>query len=316
MTRPSPAPTRRLPRAALLGALCALGLAAPQARSQTPPAPVSVSAPEALTVHIDEPSAGVVHAEHLVTLRARVSDPTVTTALLTAHGMTYEVPVTRGEIVQEVVVLPGNNRVGVTVQRGATTARDSLTFFVQGEPVELVVLLSWASRHEIIDLWVREPDGETCKWDHRETAHGGQLLDFSQYAIGFGAQAYIRPRATAGRYRVKVHYWALGNREGARTEGELSEALAALHDHDRTAGPIPTDAQRATRAALEARLRAWARPAATQTPLHAEVLLFPNTPFARRWRFALTAQRDGQLQTLGEVDITDAMLREARAVPR
>lgn len=90
---PSTAPTRRLPRAALLGALCALGVAAPQARSQTPPAPAPAPAPEALAVHITEPTSGVVRGEHLVTLRARVNDPTVTTALLTAHGMTYEVPV-------------------------------------------------------------------------------------------------------------------------------------------------------------------------------------------------------------------------------
>lgn len=315
MTSPDAAsPLPRLLRAALLGALCSLGVAAPQARSQTLPAPGPVT--DALAVHIAAPTAGVLYGDRVVTLRARVSDPAVTTALLTAHGMSYEVPVTRGEITQQVVALPGNNRVGVTVQRGAATAQDSLTFFVQGEPVELVVLLSWASRHEIIDLWVREPDGETCKWDHRETTHGGELLDFSQYAIGFGAQAYLRPQATAGRYRVKVHYWALGDREGARPADTLSETLGRLHEHDRAAGPNPTDAQRAIRVDLEARLRAWARPAATQTPLHAEVLLFPNTPHARRWRFALTAQRDGQLQTLGEVDITDAMLREARAVPR
>jgi hypothetical protein len=42
------------------------------------------------------------------------------------------------------------------------------------------------------------------------------------------------------------------------------------------------------------------------------VLLFPNTPHERRWRFDLTAQRSGQLQTLGEVEVTGAMLLDAR----
>jgi hypothetical protein len=46
--------------------------------------------------------------------------------------------------------------------------------------------------------------------------------------------------------------------------------------------------------------------------LHAEVLLFANTPRERRWRFELTAQRSGQLQTLGEVEVTSAMLLDAR----
>lgn len=313
MTPPvAPFPRRSL--AALL-ALLALGVGLPQARSQPRP-PASPAAPAvALRVQITTPSAGVVRSGDVLQLRARVSDPTVQSALLTAHGMTYEVPVTAGEITQNVVVLPGNNRVGLTVQRGTLTARDSLTFFAQGEPVELVVLLAWAARGEIIDLWVREPDGETCKWDHRETGHGGRLLDFSAEAIGFGSQAYLRPSVAAGRYRIKVHYWAAGQREESRTEADLDEALTALHALDADAGTPSPDTQ-TTRQTLEARLRQWGRPAGPQTPVHAEVLLFPNTPAERRWRFDLTTQRTGQLQTLGEIEITDAMLRAARAVPR
>jgi len=300
-----------------LVALAPLALWAPRAFSQPRPAVPPEAAPVALRVHITEPTAGVVRSGEVLQLRAEVSDPTVTTALLTVHGMTYEVPVAAGVVTQNVVILPGNNRVGITVQRGATTARDSLTFFVQGEAVELVVLLSWAARGEIIDLWVREPDGETCKWDHRETGHGGRLLDFSAEAIGFGSQAYLRSTVAAGRYRVKVHYWAAGSREETRTQDDLDNALTALHALDADAGtPGSADATAETRRDLEARLRQWGRPAGPQTPVHAEVLLFPNTPAERRWRFDLAAQRTGQLQTLGEIEITDAMLRAARAVPR
>lgn len=273
-----------------------------------------------LSVRIDEPGGGVVAAQDTARLVATVSDPAVLTASITVHGMSYEVPVRDGRVEQTVVVLPGPNRVGVSVRRGDTVARDSVTFHVDGDPVDLVVLLGWSARGEIIDLWVREPDGETVKWDHRESTHGGRLLDFSSDAIGFGSQAYLRARASAGRYRVKVHYWSDGSRRSDRDDSAFEQALERLHAIDARlrASPPPSEAAAlaAERAGVTARLDAWGLPAGAQTPLHAEVLLFANTPRERRWRFDLTAQRSGQLQTLGEVEVTSAMLLDARRTLR
>ena len=263
-------------------------------------------------VRITEPTGGVVRAGDTLRLVATVEPASVTTATLTVHGMTYEVPVRDGRVEQTVVVLPGNNRVAVH----AGEARDSVTFHADGDPVDLVVLLGWSARGEIIDLWVREPDGETVKWDHRESTPGGRLLDFSSDAIGFGSQAYLRATAAAGRYRVKVHYWSDGARTAGRDDGAFDTALDRLHAIDarlRAAPPTAEAAQLTTeRRAVTDRLDAWGRPSGVQTPLHAEVLLFPNTPHERRWRFDLTAQRTGQLQTLGEVEVTSAMLLDAR----
>jgi uncharacterized protein YfaP (DUF2135 family) len=269
-----------------------------------------------LSVRIEEPTGGVVTAHDTVRLEATVSDPSVLTAWLTVHGMSYEVPVRDGRVEQTVVVLPGPNRVGVGVRRGDAVAHDAVTFHVDGDPVDLVVLLGWSARGEIIDLWVREPDGETVKWDHRESTPGGRLLDFSSDAIGFGSQAYLRARAAAGRYRVKVHYWSDGARASERDDGVFEAGLERLHAIDaRLRETPPADeaaALAAERAGVTARLDAWGRPSGAQTPLHAEVLLFANTPRERRWRFELTAQRSGQLQTLGEVEVTSAMLLDAR----
>ncbi|TAK32212.1 MAG: hypothetical protein EPO40_03330 [Myxococcaceae bacterium] len=269
-----------------------------------------------LSVRIEEPGGGVLRAQDTARLVAAVSDPSVLTATITVHGMSYEVPVRDGRVEQTVVVLPGTNRVGVGVRRGDTVARDSVTFHVDGDPVDLVVLLGWSARGEIIDLWVREPDGETVKWDHRESTPGGRLLDFSSDAIGFGSQAYLRASASAGRYRVKVHYWSDGARRGDRDDSAFEEALERLHAIDARlrATPPPSDAAAlsAERAGVTARLDAWGLPSGAQTPLHAEVLLFANTPRERRWRFDLTAQRSGQLQTLGEIEVTSAMLLDAR----
>jgi uncharacterized protein YfaP (DUF2135 family) len=256
-----------------------------------------------VTVHIDEPTAGVVAAGDTVRLVATVTPASVLTAQVTVHGASYEVPVRDGRVEQTVVVLPGTNRLGVS----AGGAHDSVTFRADGDPVDLVVLLAWPARGEIIDLWVREPDGETVKWDHRDSTPGGRLLDFSSDAIGFGSQAYLRARAAPGRYRLKVHYWSDGARTQGRDPEDFDSALERLHALDAAlaaAPPPPRDAAAA--------LAVWGRPSGVQTPLHAEVLLFANTPHERRWRFDLTAQRTGQLQTLGEVEVTRGMLLDAR----
>jgi hypothetical protein len=272
--------------------------------------------PRGLSVRITEPSSGIVEGP-TVDLEAEVSDPTVRTASLVVNGATYEVPVEQGRITQTIVAVPGNNRIGVVVARGAAVARDSLTFRYTGEPIELVVLLGWPSRGEIIDLWVREPNGETCKWDHRQTGAGGRLLDFSQDAIGFGSQAYVLPTVTAGRFRIKVHYWGDFAHDDDRGPWVYDEMITEL---DRLEGELarrlePAERRRLTaeRNRLRERLDRWSTPGAPQTAVRAEVVLFPGTRSERRWRFDVLVHRTGQLATLGEVEIDEQMIRAARS---
>jgi uncharacterized protein YfaP (DUF2135 family) len=270
-----------------------------------------------LTVKITEPTNGVLEADYTVELRARVSDPRVRTALLAVNGAVYDVPVRGGRIKQTVVAVPGNNRVGIVVRRGGRVARDSLTFYLRGARTDLIVLLTWPTRGEIIDLWVREPGGETCKWDHRQTGSGGRLLDFSEDAIGFGSQAFVLPRIRAGRYRIKVHYWGAYGRDDARGFWAYSELMERLDRLDaglgRKLAPARREALRRKRAALARRLDRWASPAAPQTRVRGEAILFPGTRHERRWRFAVTSQRTGQLLSLGEAEVSAAMIRAARA---
>lgn len=281
--------------------------------SEAQPTPTTRS--EALRVTIEAPQAGIVDAEFTTGFSAVVSDPRVRSALLTVNGLAYEVPVRDGRVTQNLVVVPGNNRVALTVTRGGITASEATTFFLRGPSVDLVVLLGWASRGEIIDLWTREPSGETCKWDHRETRSGGRLLDFSNDAIGFGSQAYVLPTVLPGRYRVKIHYWSAAAWDDERGDVDFASALTRLAD-------IGTELAHVTgydrlllleeRSELERRLDRWAEPAASQTPVHAEVVLFPNTPHERRWRFERVTSRTGSLDTLGEVEVSAEMIRAAR----
>ena len=268
-----------------------------------------------LEVRIVAPHGGVVPGP-TVELVAEVSDPRATEAMLVANGASYHVPIEQGRIEQRIVAVPGNNRVGVVVRHGRRIARDSTTFRYEGEPIDLVVLLTWPSRGEIVDLWVREPGGETCKWDHRETASGGRLLDFSTDAIGFGSQAFVLPEARAGSFRIKVHYWGAYSEEDQRGHYQYDELMRAVEDLDGRIAALPAGRARRT---LEAERRRtidqidrWATPAAPQTPVHAEVVLFPGTRSERRWRFDVTVHRVGQLTTLGQVEIAEEMIRAAR----
>lgn len=269
-----------------------------------------------LTVTIEAPLGGVEDADHTTQLRATVSDPTITTATLSLNGASYEVPVEGGVISQILVVFPGVNRVGLRVARGTSSAESSVTWTVRGERTELMIIATWQARGEIIDLWTREPGGETCKWDHRSTESGGRLLDFSADAIGFGSQAYVATEVRPGTYRVKLHYWGSSATEDQRDSNEYVRLLDELDAaEERLASAVP-----ALRATLEAQrddarraLDAWAEPAAPQTPVHVEAVLFPGTPHERRFRFDRVIQRDGHLETLGEIEIDAAMVRAARA---
>lgn len=278
-----------------------------------------------LRVTITEPSAGIVPSDFTTHLAATLSDPTLQTAVLSVNGAEYEVPVEHGRVDQNVVIVPGNNRLGVVARRGAETARDSVTFLAQGETAELMIVLTWQSRGEIIDLWVREPSGQTCKWDRRNTEHGS-LLDFSTSAIGFGSQAYVSREVGPGRYRVKVHYWGAYDEDDARGRWTYDDLILRLDELTapppaRPAAPVPGQtplptepgARAAERRRVEEALDAWAAPGAPQTPLRAEAILFPGTRHERRWRFDLVVQRTGQLVGLGEVEITADMIRAARA---
>jgi hypothetical protein len=266
------------------------------AMAGTQPTPAT----DPLTISIESPHAGIVDGPEL-RLEASISDPAITEATLTVNGSSYAVPVREGRIDQEILAVPGNNRVGIVVVRGAVVARRSVTFRYRGEPMDLVVLLTWKARGEIIDLWVREPDGETCKWDHRRTKSSGRLLDFSQDAIGFGSQGFVLPAVQAGRYRIKVHYWAASAWNKERHWFELDGELQEL---DEASGPA--------RDKLIAQLDDWATPAAPQTPVHAEVIAFPGTSQEHRWRFEVVLDRPGKLVTLGEVEISEVMIRSAR----
>jgi len=70
---------------------------------------------------------------------------------------------------------------------------------------DLRVTISWNTDDTDIDLWVIEPDGEKCFYQHRQTKSGGELSeDMTQ---GYGPERYRVGTLAKGTYRVMVHYF-------------------------------------------------------------------------------------------------------------
>jgi hypothetical protein len=70
---------------------------------------------------------------------------------------------------------------------------------------DLRVTISWNTDATDVDLWVIEPDGTKCFYQHNRTKNGGELsADMTQ---GYGPERYRVASASKGTYRVLVNYF-------------------------------------------------------------------------------------------------------------
>ncbi|MCY1075802.1 VIT domain-containing protein [Archangium lansingense] len=83
----------------------------------------------------------------------------------------------------------------------------------------------WNSDSTDIDLWVVEPNGEKCAYDHKRTSLGGEL--YWDVTDGLGPELYHARKASQGTYHVMVHYY------GSRSQrGVVPTALLLVTDHN------------------------------------------------------------------------------------
>ncbi|AFE06665.1 hypothetical protein COCOR_05942 [Corallococcus coralloides DSM 2259] len=80
--------------------------------------------------------------------------------------------------------------------------------FAEARPIDYQLTTHWNSDSTDIDLWVIEPDGEKCFYQHKQTSLGGQL--YWDITDGLGPELYHARKAAPGPYHVLVHYY--GNR--------------------------------------------------------------------------------------------------------
>ncbi len=70
---------------------------------------------------------------------------------------------------------------------------------------DLRVTISWNTDATDVDLWVIEPDGTKCFYQHNRTKSGGELSQ--DQTQGYGPERYQVVRAQPGVYTVFVHYF-------------------------------------------------------------------------------------------------------------
>jgi hypothetical protein len=70
---------------------------------------------------------------------------------------------------------------------------------------DLRVTISWNTDATDVDLWVIEPSGEKCYYQHNRTSSGGELSQ--DQTQGYGPERYQIAKARPGTYTVLVHYF-------------------------------------------------------------------------------------------------------------
>lgn len=72
-------------------------------------------------------------------------------------------------------------------------------------PVDIRVVINWNKDNTDIDLWVTDPKGEDCSYQHKSTAIGGRISnDFRQ---GFGPEQFLLKKAIKGKYKIKTNFF-------------------------------------------------------------------------------------------------------------
>lgn len=72
-------------------------------------------------------------------------------------------------------------------------------------PVDIRVVINWNKDNTDIDLWVTDPKGEDCSYQHKSTEIGGRLSnDFTQ---GFGPEQFLLKKAVKGKYKIRTNFF-------------------------------------------------------------------------------------------------------------
>lgn len=72
-------------------------------------------------------------------------------------------------------------------------------------PCDIRVVVTWDTDNCDLDLWVTDPNGELCKYDHSRTAMGGLIS--RDFTGGYGPEEFLLKKATKGKYKVQINYY-------------------------------------------------------------------------------------------------------------
>lgn len=75
--------------------------------------------------------------------------------------------------------------------------------------VDLRVVLTWDTDMADMDLWVVEPSGEKCFYQHQLTTTGGRIS--RDITDGYGPEEYMVRKAMPGKYLIQINYFGTRN---------------------------------------------------------------------------------------------------------
>jgi len=124
----------------------------------------------------------------------------------------------------DLIALGELNAIVAAARKPLDTARiDSR--LLRNLPVDMRVVLSWDTDNSDMDLWVTDPNGETCFYSHPSTYQGGRIS--RDFTGGYGPEEFILRQPKPGKYKVEVDYF--GERQALLTGSTSLQVLLFRH---------------------------------------------------------------------------------------
>jgi tetratricopeptide (TPR) repeat protein len=105
--------------------------------------------------------------------------------------------------VEEIIVTEMNQLIALHKDRLDVSAIDAK--LIHAMPVDVRVVLSWNKNNTDMDLWVTDPNSETCYYSHKQTLIGGRMSN--DFTRGYGPEQFMLKKAINGTYKVQINYY-------------------------------------------------------------------------------------------------------------
>jgi len=109
----------------------------------------------------------------------------------------------RSRGIEEVVVTEMNNLIAKNPKLDISKIDGRL---IQRTPVDIRVVMNWNKDNTIIDMYVKDPNGEDCYYANQRTKIGGRISHDN--VSGYGPEQFLLKKAVKGKYRVYVNYYS------------------------------------------------------------------------------------------------------------
>lgn len=105
--------------------------------------------------------------------------------------------------VEEIIVTEMNQLIALHRNKLDISAIDPK--LVHAMPVDVRVVLNWNKNNTDMDLWVTDPNSETCYYSHKQTLIGGRMSN--DFTRGYGPEQFMLKKAIDGKYKVQINYY-------------------------------------------------------------------------------------------------------------